>query len=378
MLVYLFEVLGMKSSTNSNHDPTQSEQIRASYLDRVGAQHATALKDRMSQCSNYVREIHKTKTIVTNVVTSNSQEEHEVLCLMTVLTESRIERLLKLFRVWPGCITLVVHLPKERHDEIQQYITNVQNATHHNRTTVHFVYSDDLELTPINFLRNVALQWTTSEFVFYVDVDLIPSKNLHQQILQSIKSENFQKNLKSALIIPAFAMKEQSSSDFPQSKKELLIKFSRMEAEPFYAKEYAPAYGPTNYRKWVQSSTVYQIRVGCYNEFEPYMVVRNPRRKDVQNETEAVQFYSEAFIHRFINKAIYFTDLCIRHFQFFVEPEGFLLHQPHTSQRSDLRNKIRKFDIKQCAYASYKMHYESEGRRRGYTSSHWTVTKTFY
>ena len=45
---------------------------------------------------------------------------------------------------------------------------------------------------PINYLRNVGVKYLATEYVFLVDIDLIPNKGLYDQlpaILQSFKSQ---------------------------------------------------------------------------------------------------------------------------------------------------------------------------------------------
>lgn len=73
---------------------------------------------------------------------------------------------------------------------------------------------------PINFLRNVAMVHTASEYVLIVDVDLVPCYNCYKDISTRLAAS--QPNME-VWVVPAFEIISPDDIPlFPRSKQELL------------------------------------------------------------------------------------------------------------------------------------------------------------
>lgn len=60
------------------------------------------------------------------------------------------------------------------------------------------------ELYPINYLRNIAISYVSTPFIFQLDVDFLPQFGLHENLMNNINRLNINESDKIALIVPAF------------------------------------------------------------------------------------------------------------------------------------------------------------------------------
>ena len=89
---------------------------------------------------------------------------------------------------------------------------------------------------PHNLLRNVGRKAARTEFVFVIDVDLIPSPGMRRKFLQFAQREHlFSREMakyKIAYVVPVF--EAQSGMQNPQNKSELLRFWDEGKIRPFY------------------------------------------------------------------------------------------------------------------------------------------------
>ena len=152
---------------------------------------------------------------------------------------------------------------------------------------------------PVNYLRNVALLDAKSQqqqmrgmkgAVLLVDVDFIPSNNLHKALHCKLAADNILEE-RQVVVIPAF--EGVIDGPPPKSVLELERMIKRQEATSFRQKFYR-GHGPTNFNQYWKKSTslnqgvidefwasVYAVRYQPY--FEPYVVMA----------TEDVPLYDE-------------------------------------------------------------------------------------
>lgn len=62
----------------------------------------------------------------------------------------------------------------------------------------------DQELYPINYLRNIAISYVSTPFIFQLDVDFLPQFGLYENLMNNINRLNINESDKIALIVPAF------------------------------------------------------------------------------------------------------------------------------------------------------------------------------
>ncbi|ETO30225.1 hypothetical protein RFI_06892, partial [Reticulomyxa filosa] len=219
---------------------------------------------------------------------------------------------------------------------------------------------------PVNTLRNIALTMSKSNFVFLVDVDFIPSNDLHDQVIRSNFFKDFffsQSNQylhpnKShvgsrpnvALVIPAFELVlypiSQSQSNLanrtsvsmawnmsdvnttPKFVSQISQLFLQQQARAFHGLRCSHCHGPTNYPKWAQMVTNHShtnatkdfYSIAYYNNYEPYIIV--PRK--------GLRMYDERFQGYGLNKVMQIKMLAqLELFDFFVYTNGFLVAKEH-------------------------------------------------
>ena len=324
----------------------KENELSVQYLEYVSWNISSHMKSfTRESCYTYLDGVESHKTFVPFVIRPKSGVNcnHDV-CVVTVTTELRLYQLENLLKSWKGCITLVVYLDKD-----MRYVIGTMLYSwipkYHKAITVHFAYKIESPLIPINYLRNLAVITTKAEYILYVDIDLMPSRGLYDKALHYIKHQKATLDNNTAIIFPAFSLQSRDIA-LPKDKKQMLHLLGNGSAVPFYLQGYPPAYGPTNYEKWQNASTSYSVHPNCYDEFEPYLLLRH-----------RYLLYPEIFIHRFINKAIFYTELCLRQFRFLVDPTEFLAHAPHSNDGTS-GIVSQRYNVMHCANLSYKLHYE--------------------
>ena len=106
---------------------------------------------------------------------------------------------------------------------------------------------------PNNLLRNVAISNAQTEFVFVIDIDMLPSANLHRNFVDFAQrhyktSPNRILEKDTAFVIPAFEL--QNGVPIPKDKKSLLQLWKQREVRPFYYEMCWRCQKPTDYDAW--------------------------------------------------------------------------------------------------------------------------------
>ncbi|KAK3083112.1 hypothetical protein FSP39_014364 [Pinctada imbricata] len=132
---------------------------------------------------------------------------------------------------------------------------------------------------PHNSLRNLATPTNGNGYVFHIDIDMIPSFNLHEEFLKYAETLDNRILESSIFIVPAFEYKHHTD-DIPRTKLELMQRSVNREIRTFYSKACWKCQFNTNYRKWkylkTKTMTTYDIESKFYN-YEPYYIVRADR-----------------------------------------------------------------------------------------------------
>ena len=252
--------------------------------------------------------------------------------IMTQITMDKFERVLDLHSRWNGYMSVAVYLTAPYQDDLN-LLKQLRNQHFHNNPNVSFhlvlhegTYIGDY---PINVMRNVAMDYAVTDYVFMLDVDFIPSPDTHANMLRYIqysKTKNW--NHKIALIVPAFEREIQRHENvtihqLPTTKKELVRLLNDDSSQYFtFHRQYSPGHGPTNYPKWyaVQRKT-YSIDYQLY--YEPYVMVN----RAAANGT--LPRFFEGFTGFGRNKQSWIEELAAAGYQFKVMPNSFLIHINH-------------------------------------------------
>lgn len=174
---------------------------------------------------------------------------------------------------------------------------------------------------PNNLLRNVARRNVLTEFFFLVDVDTVPSTNLHRDFLAFSETNrlflDLKKDDKTVYVVPAFEAKEEVA--VPASKTELLELIDGMKARPFYFELCWKCQKHTDYDAWQREPITPHLKVVFEvlwkDPWEPFYIARN-----------SVPLYDERFKQYGFNRISQVCELHVAGYRFSVLNNAFLIH----------------------------------------------------
>lgn len=102
---------------------------------------------------------------------------------------------------------------------------------------------------PNNLLRNVARGGTDSSYILVIDIDMMPSVDLHRQFLAMVSNREPAND--EVFVLPAFEIRH--ARKMPGTKPELVQLYQVGEVRPFYEELCPRCQAPTNYSQWVNS-----------------------------------------------------------------------------------------------------------------------------
>ncbi|KAL4658683.1 beta-1,4-glucuronyltransferase 1 [Arapaima gigas] len=171
---------------------------------------------------------------------------------------------------------------------------------------------------PNNLLRNVARGGSEATFVLVIDIDMVPSADLHQQFLTMLKRHEPAPD--EVFVLPAFEIRH--TRKIPASKQELLQLYQVGEVRPFYEELCPRCQAPTNYSQWVNlhKAEPGELEVAYtltwVDPWEPFYI--GPR---------AVPLYDESFQQYGFNRISQACELHIAGYRFSVLSSAFLVHR---------------------------------------------------
>ncbi|KAF6769131.1 hypothetical protein AHF37_12397, partial [Paragonimus kellicotti] len=122
---------------------------------------------------------------------------------------------------------------------------------------------------PINALRNIAVQYAQTDYVFLIDVDFLPSLNSYpyfeeviQTQAQSVNRSDSQKarDAKWCFVIPAFELFAVRYGRLPDTKQALLEHLNNESIKPFRHEVWTAGHMATDYERWKNTSSIYAVR----------------------------------------------------------------------------------------------------------------------
>ena len=198
-------------------------------------------------------------------------------------------------------------------------------------------YIEGEDSYPVNTLRNIAMAGVKTTHLMLLDVDFVPSTDLHQHLM---KHREALVDPKQTIVIPAFETGlsdfEDVSDDFPvpETKKALLTSFGypgrwkengrRKYIEQFFfnSQSNPGGHNSTNYTHWLgQSSlTLHPITCVASPRYEPYLVLRYCRD---------LPPYQESFTGYGKNKITWILQFMRSGYKLSQLGKGFVVHVPH-------------------------------------------------
>ena len=237
--------------------------------------------------------------------------------MVTHLSFDRLHMFTRLLEYWDGPIGATIYMRDSDTLELLRFIHN-SSIPRRKNVAIHIVYKKG-DRYPINYLRNVAWNYSNTPYVFLNDADLMPSPNMYQLLKQSIKFSEDHHNV--AFVIPAFETHVENLP-FPGNKLVLEGLLSNRDVIPFKWDYHKQAHRPTNYKKWMGRIQSYSVHWSEY--YEPYIVVHY----------EATR-YDERFAGYGQNKVSQIEELHAQKYAFIVMPDVFVIHYPHPASKDE-------------------------------------------
>ena len=170
-------------------------------------------KQNNDYCNNFKFEINFKHRILPFFISNNFDQfinnatgPPNSVTLVTHSSFERISRIDKICQRWPGPMSVAVHLTD---DELGLLIQMLKDEfmcmSSSRRLQVHLVFRNTT-MYPVNMLRNVAMKYVHTPYVFILDADFSPFGNFSFLPLDILPD-----SLPLAIVIPAFEMLNNSS-----------------------------------------------------------------------------------------------------------------------------------------------------------------------
>ncbi len=241
------------------------------------------------------------------------------ISLVTQLSFDRIHMLIRLLELWEGPVSATIYMDES---QVLHLMVLIHNTPMFQRTNfaLHVVYKKGDFLYPVNFLRNIAWNYSTTPYIFINDVDLMPSSDLYIRLKDALRPTL---RVNSVYVIPAF---ETLIKDLqlPSSKQSLQHYVSDKQVSPFKWHSHKIGHEPTDYKKWFQATEPYEVRWKEW--YEPYIVVHH-------NATR----FDERFAGYGENKVSHILELHAQRYRFVVLPNVYVIHYPHKPSRDETK-----------------------------------------
>nr|KAI8740224.1 beta-1; 4-glucuronyltransferase 1 [Biomphalaria glabrata] len=192
---------------------------------------------------------------------------------------------------------------------------------------------------PNNLLRNLAINYALTPYIFMVDVDMVPSENLRVQFHSLMTSDNHglvdrsangtggahrpispqkKDQSHSAYVVPVFEI--QGSSTVPRTKSELLDLWRKGLVRPFYWEACEKCQRPTDYERWKSLEDFGFVRIGYQvtrvDPWEPFYIAKT-----------SLPLYDERFKQYGFNRISQVCEMHVAGFDFYVLDNAFLVHR---------------------------------------------------
>lgn len=233
-----------------------------------------------------------------------------------------------------------------------------QNISYQNASVNNYNLGDAY---PNNLLRNTARRAAYTDFVFVIDVDMMPSQGLREDFLHlANRNRWFQKNFtldKTVFVVPAF-----ESSIIPKSKVDLIRAVETGKARPFYYQLCWKCHSHTDYETWLHQP-VQQLLMPTYDvlwkdPWEPFYISLN-----------SVPLYDERFKQYGFNRISQVCELHVAGFKFTILNKAFVIHKGFKTKDSFHPKKEEELEFNRKLYRQFKTELKikyTESSRRCY------------
>ncbi|XP_067435970.1 beta-1,4-glucuronyltransferase 1 [Thunnus thynnus] len=208
---------------------------------------------------------------------------------------------------------------------------------------------------PNNLLRNVARGGTESSYILVIDIDMMPSADLHHQFLAMIMRREPASD--EVFVLPAFEIRH--ARKMPATKAELVQLYQVGEVRPFYEELCPRCQAPTNYSQWVNShvrgtgTLEVAYTLTWVDPWEPFYI-----------GPHTVPLYDENFKQYGFNRISQACELHVAGYRFSVLSSAFVVHRGFKIQGEFHPKKDEENKRNRVLFRSFK-----EGLKTKYPSS---------
>ena len=266
-----------------------------------------------------------------------SKGEHDVT-LVSQLSMDRLQMLEPLCQYWDGPMSISVYALDIETQTLLKYFYGCTCLRQRNNVAIHVVYTDG-RFYPVNYLRNIALDNTRTQYIFLSDIDFLPMPELYSYLQEAAKVLGAPKR---ALIVPAFETYSYKLQ-IPPNKTTVLKMLTNRTLTPFRYHIWPKGHAPTNFNHWTTVSRPY--KVDWAPDFEPYVLLSKPFPR-----------YDSRFTGFGWNKVSHIMELHYASYEFVVLPEPFIVHIPHSPSLdlSTFRNSVHYRDCLQVLKGEFQ------------------------
>ena len=239
-----------------------------------------------------------------------SVDEFDVT-LVAQMSTDRLHMLEPLCGQWTGPLSIALYASDADLRAVRALVAASHVLRSSNRLAFHVV-SRSGRLYPVNLLRNIALRYARTPYVYLSDIDFLPMPRLYDYIREANRVLGTEKR---ALIVPAFESLLYRV-DFPSNKSQLTSMLDAGKVFKFRQHVWKKGHAATNFEHWRKAKKPYRVK--WVEDFEPYFVVnRNVTR------------YDERFVGFGWNKVSHVMELAAQGYELVVLPEAYMVHMPH-------------------------------------------------
>ena len=292
-----------------------------------------SLKDEEEEedpCSDFRKEaklVHRIHPFYLDY-SYNPRDPNDVT-LVTQMSMDRLHMLEPLCLSWRGPLSIALYSSDADLKELTNHIEASPVLRDHRKLALHIV-SKGSRFYPVNHLRNIALGYARTPYIFLSDMDFLPMAGLYEYMKEALRVLMAEKR---ALIVPAFESLRYRN-DFPANKSQVLSMLEAGTLLTFRYHEWREGHAPTHFEHWRKTKRPYKVKWA--ENFEPYVIVnRNVTR------------YDERFVGFGWNKVSHVTELAAQGYDFVVLPEAFMIHLPHAPS-ADITKFRQSKSYKDC------------------------------
>ena len=249
-------------------------------------------------------------------IPSVEQPSNNDVTLIAQLSMDRLQMLEKIAKQWKGYMSIAIYTMDYELEAIETFIRQCPDLKSRKNIDFHIVFQAG-EFYPVNYLRNVAMNFSHTPAVLISDADFLPMEGLAGRLKDwLLKEESVSNSNNRAYIVPAFETLRYRFST-PEDKSQLIQMWDDGLIDTFRHFEWPRGHSATNYTFWRESDSLY--RVDWDMDFEPYVLL--PRKFTP---------FDQRFVGFGWNKVSFIIELDAAGIELWVLPDVFMIHMPHS------------------------------------------------